>query len=142
MFRLLFYFCKIARLLARFPNTFCFSFQHFIASDVMEDGQVAGIFAPERTEEDPEDLEYHGLLSSSDSGSEDGSSDNTADAGAADNAADVGATDVGTADQGGTRDPSFGCFLNEWSDDECTSKFGDSGADSHPEPQKAPLKHS
>ena len=70
----------------------------------MEDDQVAGIFAPDRTEEDPEDLEYHNLLSKSDSDSEDDSSDNTADAWAADNTADVGAADAGAADQGGTRD--------------------------------------
>ena len=67
----------------------------------MHDDQVAGSYHPDRTEEDPEDLEYHGLLSESDSGSKDGSSDDTADAGAADNTADVRAANAGAANQGG-----------------------------------------
>ena len=83
----------------------------------MQDDQVAGSFAPDRSKEDPEDLEYYGLLSS-DSSSEDDPADEPADAGA--------------ADQGSTCDPSFERFLDEWSDDENTSKIGDSGADSHP----------
>src|SRR4051812_29126339 len=108
----------------------------------MEEGQITGVFAPDRTEEDPEDLEYHDLLSGSDTSSDDGSSDDDADAEEPDNTADVGASDTGATDQGGMRDPSFERFLNEWSDDDNTSNIGDSSTDSRPEPPKAPLKRS
>ena len=50
--------------------------------------------------------------------------------------------DAGAADQGGMHDSSFERFLDEWSDDESTSKIGGSGADSHPDPKKAPIKRS
>src|SRR4051794_20674888 len=86
-----------------------FTFQHFIQSDVMEDGQVAGYFTPDRTEEDPEDLEYHSVLSddsedeSSDDSNDSGTTDAAAETGAADAGAEVGAADTGAADQGGTR---------------------------------------
>ena len=73
----------------------------------MEDGQVAGKFAPDRAEEDPEYLEFHGIVSESEAGSDDGSSDDTDDDEEDDETAAVGATDTGAADQGGTRDPSF-----------------------------------
>ena len=82
-------------------------FQHFIQSNVMEDGQVAGEFAPDRAEEDPEDLEYHGIVSESKADSDDDSFDENDDDEEADKTTAVGATDTGAADQGGTRTPSF-----------------------------------
>ena len=99
----------------------------------MEDGQVAGEFAEDRAEEDPEDLEYHGVISEFEAGSDDCSSDETEDdEEEADEAAAVGAPDVGAAVQGGTRAPSFEQFLAKWTNDDDDSAVGDSAADLHP----------
>src|SRR3954464_4834402 len=49
--------------------TFFFS-QHFLQSNVMEHGQKAGVYAPDRTEDDPSDVEYVGNFGSSDSADE------------------------------------------------------------------------
>src|SRR3954469_7935099 len=38
--------------------------QHFLGSDVMEDGQIAGQFHPDRSEEDREDLELFAPIDS------------------------------------------------------------------------------
>src|SRR3954467_3929724 len=108
----------------------------------MEDGQVAGEYAPNRTEDDPEDLEYHGNFPSSESDSEDESSDESTDADEPAADADTRAADPGAAAQGGTRDPSFEQFLNEWSDDDNISKVGDSDAASRAKPPRAPTKHA
>src|SRR4051812_3046289 len=89
----------------------------------MQDGQIAGEFAPDREEEDLVDFKNDDSPAS--------------DSDAEDNPADTGATD-----QGGMHDSSFEIFLDEWSDDDITSKIGGSGADSHPNPKKAPLKRS
>src|SRR3954465_4405227 len=86
-----------ALLSAWFSHGFYLFFQHFFRSDVMEDGQVAGVFAPDRTEEDPEDLEYHGVVSESEPGSEDGSSDDTDDNKEVITDAATGASDTGAA---------------------------------------------
>ena len=74
---------------------------------MMKDGQVTGEFAEDLTDEDPEDLEYHGVVSESEAGSDDGSSDDTDDDEEAADTTAVGAADTGATDQGGMRDPSF-----------------------------------
>src|SRR3954471_5981376 len=53
--------------------------QHFIQSDVMEDGQVAGRYAPDREADDPADVEYNGEVPPSDSTDEEASSDGFSD---------------------------------------------------------------
>src|ERR1041385_2210429 len=87
----------------------------------MQEGQVAGEFTPDREEEDPADLEYD-------------------DSPASDSDAEENPANAGAADQGGMHDSSFERFLDEWSDDDSTSKIGGSDADLHPNPKKAPLK--
>src|SRR3954462_7361000 len=94
----------------------------------MEDGQVAGEYAPNRTEDDPEDVEYHGDFPSSKSDSEDESSDESTDADEPAADANTRASDPGVTAQGGTQDSSFEKFLKEWSDDDSLSKVGDSDA--------------
>src|SRR4051812_32655651 len=71
----------------------------------MEDGQVASEYAPNRSEDDPEDLEYHGDFPSSESKTEDESSDESTDAEEPAADADTKDADPGAAAQGGTRDP-------------------------------------
>ena len=87
----------------------------------MQDGQVAGEFVPDREEEDLVDFEYD-------------------DSPASDSDAEDNPAAADAADKGGMHDSSFERFLDEWSDDDSTSKIGGSGADSHPNPKKAPLK--
>src|SRR3954463_868269 len=115
----------------------------------MEDGQVAGVYAPDRTEDDPTDVEYTGNFASSDSADEEESSgestesDNPADD-ASTEAADTRDADTGIAARGGTHDPSFEQFLAEWSDDDddSLSNIGDSDAFPHAKPPKAPIKRT
>src|SRR4051812_36355783 len=110
----------------------------------MEDGQVTGEFAEDRAEEDPEDLEYHGILSESETGSDNNSSDETVqddnddEEDEADEAAPVGAPEAGATVQGGTRTTSLEQFLADWTDDDGDSAVGDSTADPHRKPPRAP----
>src|SRR4051812_34022052 len=106
------------------------SFQHFIQSDLMEDGQEAGVFAPDRTEEDPTDLEYNGEIPSADSSGDDededessGESSDPMDADDDDDAARAvpPRTTTRLPAQGGTPNSSLEQFLAEWSDDDSIS---------------------
>src|SRR3954464_2898111 len=108
----------------------------------MEDGQVAGQYAPDRSDEDPADVEYHGDFPSSESDDEDESSGESTDS--EEPAADADTRDANpdAAAQGGTRDPSFEKFLKARSDDDSISKVGDSDAASRAKPLKAPAKHA
>src|SRR3954463_6239211 len=117
----------------------------------MEDGQVAGVYAPDRTEDDPTDVEYTGNFASSDSADEEESSgestesDNPADD-ASTEAADTRDADTSDAARGGTHDPSFEQFLAEWSDDDDDddglSHIGDSDAASRALPIKVSIKRT
>src|SRR3954469_10999902 len=60
-------------LILKFSDNFLLLAQHFIQSDLMEDGQVAGTYAPDHEEDDPADFEYDGEVPPSDS-SDDGES--------------------------------------------------------------------
>src|SRR3954464_11681404 len=105
--------------------------QHFIRSDLMEDGQEAGVYVPDRGEDDPADFEYNGEVPPSESTGEGESSgesseseDPADDADA--KAADTRNTDIQAAAQGGTPDPSLKQFL--------VSKVDDSDAAPHSKP--------
>src|SRR4051812_17491609 len=129
--------------------TFFFS-QHFIQSDMMEDGQETGVYAPDRAEDDPSDVEYVGNFGSSDSADDEESSGESTDSDdLADDddpeAADARDADAGATARGGTHDPSFEQFLAEWSDDDDDdglSHIGDSDAAPHAKPPKAPIKRA
>src|SRR3954468_12496787 len=131
--------------------TFFFS-QHFIQSDMIEDGQEKGVYAPDRAEDDPSDVEYAGNLGPSDSADDDDESSGEStdfDDAADDDDPEVAVTrDVGTGatTRGGTPDPSFEQFLAEWTDDDDDddgfSHAGDSAAASHALPPRAPLKRT
>src|SRR3954469_20681082 len=96
----------------------------------MEDGQVAGMYAPDREEDDPADFEYNGEApseSDDDDADDDESSGESSDfEDLADDAdvevADPKNADTRTAAQGGTPYPSLEQFLAEWSDDDSVSK--------------------
>src|SRR4051812_26464104 len=95
-----------------FSDNFPLFSQHFIRSDLMEDGQEAGIYALDREEDDPADFEYNGEVppsESTDEGESSGESSESEDpADDADaEAADTRDADIGAAAQGGTPDPSF-----------------------------------
>src|SRR3954466_1858407 len=99
----------------------------------MEDGQVADVYAPDRAEEDPADVEHNGDFPSSEPAAEEESSDESTDSEDHANDADTEAADIRGADtdaaaQGGTPDPSFQQFLAKWSDDDNFSNTGDSAA--------------
>src|SRR3954470_2890940 len=86
--------------------------QHFIGSDLMEDGQETGKFAPDREEDDPADFEYNGEVPPSESTDEGESSGKSSESETPDDDADNEAADTRDADirlaaQGGTPDPSF-----------------------------------
>ena len=71
----------------------------------MEDGQEAGIYAPDREEDDPADFEYNGEVPPSESTDEDESSSESSEyEDPADDAdtrnADIRDADAGTATQG------------------------------------------
>src|SRR3954463_4229182 len=110
--------------------------QHFIQSDLMEDGQEAGVYAPDRTEEDPTDLEYDGEIpsaeTSGDDEDEDESSGESSDPMDADDddaeRADPPRTTTRLPAQGGMPDSSLEQFLAEWSDDDSVSKGAASDA--------------
>src|ERR1041385_1906768 len=112
----------------------------------MEDGQEAGVYAPDRTEEDPTDLEYDGEIPSAESGEDDddddessGESSDPMDADD-DNAerAPPPKTSTRPPAQGGTPDPSLEQFLAEWSDDDSVSKDDASDAAPRAKPPKVP----
>src|SRR4051812_35948016 len=90
--------------------------QHFLGSDMMEDGQVAGRFQPDRSEEDREDLEHVAPLDS-------------------EATAKMASHDAGRK----TKDSNSPLqrFLDEWSDDASDPNSG-YGADSHPKNKKGP----
>ena len=134
-------------LILNFSDNLLLLAQHFIRSDLMEDGQVAGTYAPDREEDDPADFEYNGEVppsESTDDGESSGESfeskDSADDADA--EAADPRNADIRTAAQGGTPDPSLEQFLAEWSDDDSVSKVGDSDAAPHAKPPKVPTKRA
>src|SRR3954470_10307428 len=58
-------------LILKFSDNFLLLAQHFIQSDLMEDGQVAGTYAPDREEDDPADFEYNGEAPPSESDDDD-----------------------------------------------------------------------
>src|SRR4051812_27364974 len=130
-------------LILKFSDNLLLLAQHFIQSDLMEDGQVAGTYAPDREEDDPEDFEYNGEVppsESTDDGESSGESSESEDPADDANAeaADPKNADIRTAAQGGTPDPSLEQFLAEWSDDDSVSKVGYSDAAPHAKPPKVP----
>src|SRR3954462_10157701 len=99
----------------------------------MEDGQEAGVYAPDREEDDPVDFEYNGEVPPSESTNDGESSGETSDFEDSAEAANIGTadpknTDICPAAQGGTPDPSLEQFLAEWSDDDSVSKVGSDAA--------------
>src|SRR3954465_15648502 len=99
-------------LILKFSDNFFLLDQHFIQSDLMEDGQVEGIYAPDREEDDPADFEYNGEVPPSESTNEGESSWESSESedpadGADIEAADTRNADILTSAQGGTPDPSF-----------------------------------
>src|SRR3954463_12664700 len=121
-----------------------FLVQHFIQSSVMEDGQEAGKFAPDREVDDPTDFEFNGgppiepagAAESSADNSDSEESDDDAEADSADDDADPP-----PAARGGTPTSSFEQFLAEWSDDDGLSKLGGPTA-VHQKPPKVPAKRA
>src|SRR3954469_4965277 len=115
----------------------------------MEDGQETGVYAPDRTEEDPTDLEYNGETPSAESSGndeDDESSGESSDPMDADDD-DAERTDPPTTNtrppaQGGTPDPSLEQFLAEWSDDDSVSKGNGSDAAPRARPPKVPAKRT
>src|SRR3954471_13189031 len=90
----------------------------------MEDGQVKDVYAPDRAEDDPSDVEYADNLGPSDHANDDdessgewSDSDDPADDDDQD-AADTRDVGTGTTTRGGTPNPSFEQFLAEWTDDD------------------------
>src|SRR4051812_16509587 len=115
----------------------------------MEDGQEASVYAPDRGEDEPTDVEYVGNFGSSDSTDEEESSGKSTDSNdpaddAYTEAADTRDADTGATARGGTHDPSFEQFIVEWSDDDDDglSHLGDSDAASHAKPPKVPVKRT
>src|SRR4051812_43592052 len=81
-----------------FFSNFLLLSQHFIQSNVMQDGQVFGEYAPDHAEEDPADVEFHGDFPSSESGDEDESSGESTDSEEPVDDADTRADDTRDAD--------------------------------------------
>src|SRR3954462_14008907 len=110
----------------------------------MEDGQVAGTYAPDREEDDPTDVEYNGEAppseSTDDEESSGGFSDFPDEYDDDDDDADAEAADTRTAAQGGTPDSSLERFLAEWDDEGSSSHVGDSDAAPRVRPPKVPTK--
>src|SRR3954464_6065402 len=126
-------------------DSFLLPFQHFMASNLMEDGQETGKFAPDHEEDDPTDFEYNGEVPPSESTDEgessgESSESETPDDDADNEAADTRDADIRPAAHGGTPDPSFEQFLAEWSDDDRFSAVGDSDAATHAKPPRLPTK--
>src|SRR3954462_106646 len=115
--------------------------QHFIQSDVMEDGQVAGRYATDREADDPTDVEYNGEAPPSDSTDDEASSDGFSDfPDEYDDDDDAAAADTRTTARGGTPDSSLERFLAEWDDEGSGSNIGDSDAAPRARPPKVPSK--
>src|SRR3954469_7243975 len=129
-------------LILKFSDNFLLLAQHFIQSDLMEDDQVAGTYAPDREEDDPADVEYDGEVPPSDSTDDGESSGESSEPEDSADDADAEAADTRTAAQGGTPDPSLEQFLAEWSDDDSVSKVGDSDAAPRTRPLKALAKRT
>src|SRR4051812_7152683 len=131
-------------LILKFSDNFLLLAQHFIQFDLMEDGQVAGTYAPDREEDDPAEFEYNGEVPPSDSTDDSESSGESEDpADDADTeAANPRDTDIRSTAQGGTPDTSLEQFLAEWSDDDSVSKVGDSDAAPHAKPPKTSTKRA
>ena len=116
----------------------------------MEDGQVAGSYAPDREDDDPVDLEYNGEApsdSNDDDADDDESSGESSDfedlAGDADvEVADPKVANTRTAAQGGMPDPSLEEFLADWSDDNSVSKVSNSDAAPRTKPPKVPTRRA
>src|ERR1041385_8088555 len=150
MFRL-FPFSDCFFLILNFADNLLLLAQHFIRSDLMEDGQVIGMYAPDREEDDPADFEYNGETPPSESDDDDADdgessgesseSDDPADDANAE-AADPQNVDTRPTAQGGTPDPFLEQFLAEWSNDDSVSKVDDSDAAPRAKPPKAPIKRT
>src|SRR3954462_9142741 len=107
----------------------------------MEDGQVAGTYAPDLEEDDPTDVEYNGEAPPSDSTDDEASSggfSNFPDE--YDDEDDADAAHTRTTAQGGTPDSSLERFLAEWDDEGSGSNVGDSHAAPRARPPKVPTK--
>src|SRR3954463_7127986 len=95
----------------------------------MEDGQVAGMYAPDCEDDDPVDVEYNGDAPPSNSTDDEESSGGFSDfPDEYDDDDDVNAADTRTTTQGGTPDTSLEQFLAEWDDEDSASNVGDSDA--------------
>src|SRR4051812_8027763 len=107
----------------------------------MEDGQVAGRYAPDREADDSADVEYNGEAPPSDSTDEEASSDGFSDfPDEYDDDDEAAAADTRTAARGGTPDSSLERFLAEWDDEGSGSNVGDSDAAPRVRPPKVPTK--
>src|SRR3954468_9739017 len=69
-------------------DSFLILLQHFIGSDLMEDGQENSKFAPDREEDDPADFEYNGEVPPSESTDEGESSGESSESETPDDDAD------------------------------------------------------
>src|SRR3954471_22598406 len=85
-------------LILEFSDNFLLLAQHFIQSDLMEDGQVADTYAPDREEDDPVDVEYDGEVPPSDSTDGDESSGESSESEDFADDADAEAADPNDAD--------------------------------------------
>src|SRR4051812_12546143 len=107
----------------------------------MEDGQVAGRYAPDREADDSADVEYNGEAPPSDSTDEEASSDGFSDfPDEYDDDDEAAAADTRTAARGGTPDSSLERFLAEWDDEGSGSNIGDSDAAPRTRPPRVPAK--
>src|ERR1041385_5212067 len=116
----------------------------------MEDGQEAGVFAPDRTEKDPTDLEYDGEIPSAESSGDDEDEDESS--GESSDPMDADDDDAACADpprttsrlptQGGRPDSSLEQFLAEWSEGDSVSKGAASDAAPRDKPPKVPAKRA
>src|SRR3954465_2837163 len=118
----------------------------------MKDGQEKGMYAHDRAEDDPSDVEYADNLGPFDHANDDdessgewSDSDDPADDDDQD-AADTRDVGTGATTRGGTPDPSFEQFLAEWTDDDDdddgVSHADDSAAASHALPPRVSLKRA
>jgi hypothetical protein len=114
----------------------------------MEDGQEAGVFAPDRTEEDPIDLEYNGEIPSAEFSEDDEDEDESS--GESSDPMDAEDDDAARAipprtttrlpAQGGTPDSSLERLLADWSDDDSISTGAAPAAAPRDKPPRVPAK--
>ena len=88
-----------------FFGNFLLLAQHFIRSDLMEDGQEAGEYTPDSEEDDPADFEYNSEIPPVESTDEDESSGESSESDDPADDADIEAADTRNAD---TRDADAG----------------------------------